>query len=511
MIQKKVMHFWKIIVLVVLSFSILAVSVSAASSYTCIYNTQGAEVYKPNYSPFYANNNECKDSTSLKVYSCTSSSTTGWFSALFMTTSSIVDCPNGCSNGVCVSCTDNDNDGYGVGCAKGLDCNDNNPAINPEGAEVCDNVDNDCDIAIDEGVSNSCTDYSSCAQYQSCNACGSAPVELCDNVDNNCNGVIDENCPYCGDGACNAGETSESCPSDCRSQLPPTESIGFGDYNLSLSYKEGYKTITRDYKVHVPHNYVPGNPTPVIFAYHGGGGDAETIMRQSLLSQKSESAGFIVVFPEGTGIAGLQTWNAGKCCGVAQDKEIDDVRFFDEMLIDLAKNFSIDSKRIYATGHSNGAMMAYRLACDRSEKVAAVAPNAGHDSYENCNPTRPVSIMHFSGLADDRIPYAGGSCAELDPYSCISAPDYSAQWAVLDGCSTFVQTYQNGTTSCFTHQSCNNGAEVTLCAVGNNGHTWPGGGYNVDSRWWRNQVGPISSDITATDAMWKFFQAHPIP
>lgn len=506
-----------LLLILIVVFSIIVIA--ASNPYTCLVNTQGVQVFKPDYSIMYKNDNTCSSSTSLKQYSCTTTSTTSWFSALFMTSSSTVTCQNGCQNNACVSCIDNDHDGYGQGCLLGADCNDANAAINPVAQEVCDNLDNDCDVAVDENVKNTCTDYATCSSYQTCDACPSTPVEVCDNLDNNCNAQIDEGvrnaCGTCG--VVPSEVCDDNLDNDCDGQVDegctvviPPGMYGPGNYNVTLKFKHNFRVITRYYEMHIPPTYRPGTPTPVILAFHGGGGDTPSIVKSSQLNAKSDKSGFVVVYPRGSGLNGTYTWNAGECCGFAKNTSIDDVEYVDALIAQLPQNVSIDPTRIYLTGHSNGALMTYRLACERSEKFAAIAPNAGHDAYKSCNPTRAIPVLYFAGTNDTKVLYNGGSCGESSPWNCTSAPNYVSWWATKNKCSGVQTSYQNRSTTCITYQTCANNSDVTLCTVGNGGHTWPGGQCEIDAKWWRDAVGPLSSDISATDTMWNFFQAHPL-
>ncbi|MHC4895280.1 MAG: CE1 family esterase, partial [Planctomycetota bacterium] len=125
-----------------------------------------------------------------------------------------------------------------------------------------------------------------------------------------------------------------------------------------------------------------------------------------------EARGWIAVFPEGTGplsgtgLFGLQTWNAGNCCGYAQQNYIDDVGFFEDLLLDLGQRYPVDLDLVCATGMSNGAMLTYRLACERPDLLAAVAPVAG--SLESGPPTAPIPLLTIFGLLDQNVPFAGG-------------------------------------------------------------------------------------------------------
>ena len=141
----------------------------------------------------------------------------------------------------------------------------------------------------------------------------------------------------------------------------------------------------REALVHVPTSFNGVRQLPVLLALHGGGGSASLIASDAYgLRAKADEAGFIAVFPNGVGALGgtaLATWNAGHCCGSARDKQIDDVGYLRALVEHLQRRLPIDRQRIYATGMSNGGMMAHRLACDAADLVAGVAAVAGNRQH----------------------------------------------------------------------------------------------------------------------------------
>lgn len=307
------------------------------------------------------------------------------------------------------------------------------------------------------------------------------------------------------------------------------QAYGPGDYDFSIQH-DGLK---RRYLVHVPPAYKGSNPVPVVLAFHGGGGDADGAVSFFKLNKKSDKEGFIVVYPEGAGKRALGklygVWNAGDCCG-----DVDDLGFISVLLDKLSNDFNVDEKRVYATGHSNGALMCYRLACELSERIAAIAPAGGHDAFKNCNPKRPVSVLHFHGTGDNCASYYGGTCGgcfaeylnsigiPADPtksyWKCSSVPDYIDKWRVTNDCYGEGEViYQNGNAQCISYQ-CKNNTEVVLCTIEGMGHVWPGGDYGkacsfpnrLKCRTLKKILGSLSGDLSANDMMWDFFKKHPM-
>lgn len=294
-----------------------------------------------------------------------------------------------------------------------------------------------------------------------------------------------------------------------------------GNYSFSLLHQDK----KRLFNVHVPESYDGKKAVPLVINLHGGGGDMTSAASQSEMNAKSDEAGFIVVYPQGvvrplSGILGLNggTWNAGVYGGgYSYNQNIDDVGFISKMIDELETKYNIDKQRIYSTGLSMGGMMSYRLACELSDRIAAVAPIASNLvlEKEQCKLSRPISVMHFQGTADRIVPYSGGpSDPTLPRVFVVGGPYESIQttvdfFASLNSCTADKKiTYQKGEVACQTQNICSGATEVTLCTIDGGGHTWPGGVVtNTDSKW-QEYVGKVTKDISATDAMWEFFKKH---
>ena len=132
--------------------------------------------------------------------------------------------------------------------------------------------------------------------------------------------------------------------------------LGPGNHNLSLKMGD----VTRSYLVHVPPKHDPTMATPVVLVLHGAGTNGAIMVPFCGLNGKADEAGFVAVYPNGTGLANLMlTWNSGGFRGKMADGKADDVAFLERLLDDLATMVKVDSKRVYATGMSNGGMMCY--------------------------------------------------------------------------------------------------------------------------------------------------------
>jgi polyhydroxybutyrate depolymerase len=259
----------------------------------------------------------------------------------------------------------------------------------------------------------------------------------------------------------------------------------------------------RTYRMYLPKTYDGSSKRPLIIVLHGGAGDAGTAEWDSRMSEQAEKDGFLVAYPNGW----LRTWNADGCCGPARAKRIDDVAFIREMIEQCKRNLAVDPDRIYVTGISNGGMMAYTLAQELPDEIAAIAPVEGcmyqHGSALTAH-EEPVSVMAIHGTADHVVPYQGG-VGMLFGYK-VTAPSVSDTinyWVDRDGCSKTAERSENRQVVRDIYSGGAGGAEVCLYTVKDSGHVWPGGRccFYVGDR--------PKKDWSATEAMCEFFWAHP--
>lgn len=272
--------------------------------------------------------------------------------------------------------------------------------------------------------------------------------------------------------------------------------------------------IERRYLVHMP-SAVPALPA-VVLNLHGGGGEAEAHRRYTRMDDLADREGFVAVYPFGTGRlkSKLLTWNAGPCCGSAAREKVDDVAFIAALLDDLAARTSYDRTRVYATGHSNGAMMAYRLAADLPGRIAAIGPVAGIVAPGPLTTRRAVPVMHIHSVDDPRALYQGGLGPPF-PFTNarvqhVPVEATLARWVELDGCRRTPERAERRqwsapqgmhTAERLVFSGCRDGAEVVLWKLTGAGHVWPGGRRDYLRRW----LGPSTLVIDANDEMWRFF------
>ena len=264
--------------------------------------------------------------------------------------------------------------------------------------------------------------------------------------------------------------------------------------------------VDRTYLLYVPSTYRPAHPVPLVLVFHGAGGWPRQMARHTGFTALAEREGFIVAYPAGLG----RRWNDGRGFRTPHD----DVGFIRALLDTLGRELSIDPRRIYATGISNGAMFSYRLACDLPGIFAAVAPVAGAMPaalVPACEHGTPVALAAFQGTADPLVPYDGGGVA-FRRGQVLSAARSVEMWATSAGCAPEPSVTmapdraRDGMRVRMTsYAGCREGRDVDLYTIEGGGHTWPGG--PASGRRW----GRVTRDISATFEIWAFFSSHPKP
>lgn len=287
-----------------------------------------------------------------------------------------------------------------------------------------------------------------------------------------------------------------------------------GDHEFALTVQD----LRRSYLVYMPPQAAAGKPLPVVLNFHGGGAHAAEQKRYSRMDRAAARDGYIAVYPNGSsGIRGrLLTWNAGACCGSAAARRVDDVGFVVALLEDLARRTPVDTSRVYATGLSNGSMMAYRVAAEAADRIAAVAGVAGAMTLRSFAPTLPVPVMHIHSVDDRRALYDGG-LGPAFPFTDTrvfhgSVDGMLKAWLAHNGCPAAPQLTgpiagksdapdATHTATRYDYRPCRAGSEVVLWKLAGAGHVWPGG--LQDYLPWL--LGAGTTVIDANSEMWRFF------
>jgi polyhydroxybutyrate depolymerase len=293
----------------------------------------------------------------------------------------------------------------------------------------------------------------------------------------------------------------------------------YGGVDQKTSFK--HDNLERTLHIYIPSLYNKSVHLPLVIALHGRGGNGESmiLVTRKGFNKLAEKDGFIVVYPDGIEL----NWNDGRMDEEANDRahreNIDDVGFLSALIDSMIKDYNIDPKRVYVTGISNGAIMSYRLVCEISHKIAAIAPVDGNIPdmlFPECYPSMPVSVLAINNVNDPLVPYEGGniysSIRKLNLGKVLSVDESIGLWVSRNQCSALpVVTEEpdldpkDGTR--VTRKEYINGAdgtEVILYSVDGGGHTWPGGLQYMPSF----IVGKTSRDIDATEVIWSFFKKH---
>ncbi len=255
-------------------------------------------------------------------------------------------------------------------------------------------------------------------------------------------------------------------------------------------------TITHDggprtYSLTIPTSYTGNAPLPLVLNLHGIGTDGSIQRGYSQFDPVAEANDFFVVYPNGLDLQ----WDSGFGTGV------DDVGFLSDLIDTLSMAYNIDPNRVYSTGMSNGGFQSYQLACELSDKIAAIASVTGALPVVvnlGCNPTHPMPVMQIHGTADGTVLYLGqwpnyfGALAGVEEWvaknNCNPTPDITN---VPD-----INTADNCTASRYYYTGCDGGAEVELYRVDGGGHTWPGTPI---------VIGVTNQDFSASEVIWEFF------
>jgi polyhydroxybutyrate depolymerase len=307
-----------------------------------------------------------------------------------------------------------------------------------------------------------------------------------------------------------APEPSPACGTDAAAAVVPDDA--------DLAFTSG--GVERRYAQVVPTAHDGETPVPLVLNLHGLMSPYGFQRSFSLMDETAEAEGFVVLYPMGTPEGETPSWLVG-----ADTSEVT-VAYVEELVDATGEQLCIDLARVFATGLSNGGMMSSRLACDLSDRIAAVATVAGTVDFSDCDAERPVPWMAFHGTADDILPITGGVGTGLDAAGIditradeatgVSRDDELRPIPVAlegiaerNGCDVdpeVEQVAEHVTEQTWT--GCADGADVVFYEIEGGGHSWPGGLVNpaLDG-----VMGETTQEISANDLMWDFFVQHPLP
>lgn len=242
----------------------------------------------------------------------------------------------------------------------------------------------------------------------------------------------------------------------------------------------------RTWELHVPVDLGAGE-VPLVVALHGAGASGARLRATTGYDDLADDEGFVVVFPDAIGV--LPTWNAGDCCPPASLVDTADVAFVEALVDQLLTELPIDPDRVYVTGHSNGAMLTHRLACE-SDRFAAAVAVAGSLELP-CASAPPLSVLQIHGTADPIVPFDDTTPGVFD-LDFTPAPESVERWSTLQGCDLEPQVRVEGAVTTSTSTGCRDDVVVQLRALEGWDHGWPGPDAPVD----------------ATTAGWEFLRAE---
>jgi len=260
--------------------------------------------------------------------------------------------------------------------------------------------------------------------------------------------------------------------------------------------------LQRDYILYLPASYSGDLPVPLIFNFHGWGSNAADQMWYGDFRSVADTAGFLVIHPQGTVFDGYTHWNVG---GWTVGSPADDVGFTDALIDSLSAEYNIDPLRIYATGMSNGGFMSFLLACQLSDRIAAIASVTGSmtpETYEECTPQHPTPILQMHGTVDTVVPYNGTAWSE-------PVNDVLEYWAEYNNCNPIpeitalpdIDPDDGSTIEHMVFYDGDNGVVVEHYMIVGGGHTWPGNAFGGQG---------TNYDVDASVDIWNFFSRYDI-
>ena len=260
--------------------------------------------------------------------------------------------------------------------------------------------------------------------------------------------------------------------------------------------------IQRNYILYIPELYDGSSDVPLVLNFHGFGSNANEQMFYGDFRDIADTEGFLLVHPEGTTFIGNQFWNVGF---PGLSSTVDDVGFTEALIDELATLYAIDLDRVYATGMSNGGFMSFLLACQLSEKIAAVASVTGsmtQDTFDDCNAQHPTPVLQIHGTDDGVVLYNGNNLS-------IPIADVISYWVDYNNCETTpttttlpdVDVSDGSTVEHSVYEDGDNGITTEHMKVIGGGHTWPGSVINTAG---------TNQDIDASMEIWLFFSRYDI-
>ena len=255
----------------------------------------------------------------------------------------------------------------------------------------------------------------------------------------------------------------------------------------------------REYIVYVPAIYDGSTPVPIMFNFHGYRGRASWHMGSTDMQAVADTAGFILVYPQGALFNDITHWNVGAW---TRGSRVDDLGFTAKMIDALDGIYNINLDRVYSCGYSNGGYFSFELACKMSDRIAAIGSVGGKMSSETfnaCDPQHPTPVITIHGTADDIVSYFG-----RQPAASKTLSEVHAYWTNFNNTASDpiienvpnINNLDGSTVEYYTYENGDNCTAVDHYRVNNGGHDWPGV--------WGNM------DIHASRLIWEFVSRYDI-
>ncbi|KUJ80074.1 alpha/beta hydrolase family esterase [Ruegeria profundi] len=269
------------------------------------------------------------------------------------------------------------------------------------------------------------------------------------------------------------------------------------DFNLKVD------GVTRTAKAYVPDGSSPQAGWPIIVALHPGFATGEIMAKTSRLHSQDGSSNYVVVYPDGV----RRSWNAGECCAAAQRRQINDVGYILSLVEEIGKQIPLNGK-VFLAGYSNGALMAYRIACSAPDRITAFSVYAGAYTMNtsSCNPAHTVPLLHLHGELDAVAPLRGGESVIETAGKRSSVLQNIDYWVRLGNCDQKQSSSLVQGANCTRYSGCKRASETLFCIYPGQGHYWPGA---KPTRFGENRgLGPARTDIDGGSAMIRFFDKY---
>ncbi|HRH57227.1 MAG TPA: T9SS type A sorting domain-containing protein [Chitinophagales bacterium] len=270
------------------------------------------------------------------------------------------------------------------------------------------------------------------------------------------------------------------------------------------NFQTNWQNQLRKAIVYLPQNFNENENLPLVINMHGFLTTSQFQFDYTQFHKLADSVRCIVVYPEGVGLR----WNSGTFFFVPST--VDDVGFIGDWLDRAAVLYNANLKKAYSMGYSAGGFMSYKLACDATNRIAAIAPDVAsmvNDNLSSCVPARPINIAAFNGLSDPITPYNGfpGNFPGIDSIKHF--------WQLKNGCDivpiidTMPDLANDGTRVVrYTYINCGQQVQQVYYKVIDGGHVWPGAA-NI----FFNILGKTTQDISMNKEAWNFFKTKEIP